>query len=98
MRTLTTFPALSSVCVTVMAELYFSGTKDMLSSLYKELNTCHVRSIQGSEYSLKVKFKARLTIKDVEVCNETLVKNLSWRDAQEIVKSDFTEGVRVSRQ
>ena len=47
-ETLTTFPALSGVCVTVMIGLYISGARNMLSSLYKEFNTCYVRSIQGS--------------------------------------------------
>ena len=64
-RTLLTFPILSCVCVIIMTGLYVSGTKNMLLSLYKKLNTCYVRSVLGSEYPLKLKFKARLLIKEL---------------------------------
>ena len=37
----------------------------MLFLLYKELNTCYVRSIQGTEYPLKSKLKTRLLIKEL---------------------------------
>ena len=65
LRALMTFPLLSVVCVIIMTGLYVSGTKNMLFLLYKELNTCYVRSVLGSEYSLKLKFKARLLIKEL---------------------------------
>ena len=55
----------SDICVIIMTGLYFSGAKGMLLSLYKELNTCYVRSVQGSEYPLKLKFKARQLIKEL---------------------------------
>ena len=64
-RTLLTFPILSATCVIIMTGLYVSGTKNVLSLLYKELNTCYVRSIQSSEYPLKLKFKTRLLIKEL---------------------------------
>ena len=64
-RTLLSFPVLSIICVIIMTGLYVSGTKDMLLVLYKELNTCYVRSVQGSEYPLKLKFKTRLLIKEL---------------------------------
>ena len=64
-RALMTFPVLSMICVIIMTGLYISGTKDMLLSLYKELNTCYVRSVQGSEYPLKLKFQTRLLIKEL---------------------------------
>ena len=62
-RTLLTFPVLSIICVIIMSGLYVSGTKNMLSSLYKELNTCYVKSI--SKYPLKLKLKTRLLIKEL---------------------------------
>ena len=64
-RALLAFPVLSCVCVIIMTGLYVSGTKDMLFSLYKELNTCYVRSTQGSEYPSKLKLKTRLLIKEL---------------------------------
>ena len=64
-RAVITFPFFSGVCVIIMTGLYVSGTKNMLLSLYKELNTCYVRCIQGSEYSLKLKFRTRLLIKEL---------------------------------
>ena len=64
-RALMTFPLLSCACVIIMTGLYVSGTKDMLFLLYKKLNTCYVRSVQGSEYPLKLKFKTRLLIKEL---------------------------------
>ena len=64
-RTLITFPILSGICVVIMTGLYVSGTKDMLLSLYKELNTGYVRCNQGSEYPLKLKFQTRLLIKEL---------------------------------
>ena len=62
-RTLITFPFLTGLCVIIMTGLYVSRTKNMLFLLYKELNSCYVRSVQGSEYPLK--FKARLLIREL---------------------------------
>ena len=64
-RTLTTFPLTSLICAIIMTGLYISGAKNMLSLLYRELNTCYVRSIQGTEYPLKSKLKTRLLIKEL---------------------------------
>ena len=64
-RTLLSFLVLSTTCVIIMTGLYVSGAKDMLFLLYKELNNCYVRSIQGSEYTLKLKFQTRLLIKEL---------------------------------
>ena len=54
-RAVMTFPVLSIICVIIMTGLYVSGTKDILFLLYKELNSCYVRSVLGSEYPLKFK-------------------------------------------
>ena len=64
-RAVMTFPVLSGVCVIIWSGFYVSGTKNMLFSLYKELNTCYVRCIQGSEYPLKLKIQTRLLIKEL---------------------------------
>ena len=64
-RALINFPVLASVCVVIMTGLYVSSTKDMLFLLYKKLNTCYVRCMQGSEYPLKLKFEIRLLIKEL---------------------------------
>ena len=64
-RALMTFPVLSVICVIIMTGLYVSGTKNMLFLLYKELNTCYVKSIQSAEYPLRLKLKTRLLIKEL---------------------------------
>ena len=64
-RAVITFPFFSAVCVIIMTGLYVSGAKNMLLSLYKELNTCYVRCIQGSEYPLKLNIQTRLLIKEL---------------------------------
>ena len=91
-RAVMTFPVLSIICVIIMTGLYVSGTKDMLFLLYKELNTCYVRSIQGSGYLLKLKFKARLLIKELGNNNKDghFVLGFSDGNGPEISKMEIT--------
>ena len=64
-RALMTFPLMMMIFVIIMTGLYVSGTKNMLFLLYKELNTCYVKSIQSAEYPLRLKLKTRLLIKEL---------------------------------
>ena len=91
-RTPLTVPVLSGGCVTIMTGLYVSGTKDMLLSLHKKLNTFYVRSIQESEYPLKLKFKTRLLIKELGNNNKDghFVLGFSDGNGPEISKMEIT--------
>ena len=100
-KALITFPSLSGVCIIIMTGLYVSGTKNMLFLLYKKLNTCYVRSIEGTEYSLRLKLKTRLLIKQLgnddkdghlfsDSQMETGLRSPKWRSQTSFLKQLLT--------
>ena len=97
-KALITFPSLSGVCIIIMTGRFRNEEYALLTV---QLNTCYVRFIEDTEYSLRLKLKTRLLIKELgnddkdghlfsDSQMETGLRSPKWRSQTSFLKQLLT--------